>query len=160
METITTSKGEFLFVEVPRYGVTFFENMGYLIYQEPDYKNWVTDAILESPFKMMQFLDSKRGKKQGSDYKRAAIKLPDGNYKFIAVMKSGVLVQPENSQNINEERASLIVGDNGMGCWDNYKLKKDEVYTCKSAIDSFNCLIFWSQHTLKPDCNYAILKRM
>lgn len=42
---------------------------------------------------------------------------------------------------ITEAIADQIVGDNGMGCYDNYRLKKDEVYTCTCAKDSFECLM-------------------
>lgn len=135
METIITNKGTFILVEVHRFGIIFYENMGYLIYKEPAYEN--------------------EGK---SDYKQAAIKLPDGNYKFLAVMKSAVLDRHEASQNLTEEIAADIVDDNGMGCYDNYRLKKDEKYTCRTAMDSFSCLILMSKHSLKADANYAVLK--
>lgn len=157
METITTGKGSFLFVEVHRFGVNFFENMGYLIYQEPAYENWVPDDILENPVKLGRFLKKNEGK---SDHKQAVIKLQGGDYKFIAVMFSGVLDGHEASQNITEEKAALIVDGNGAGCWDNYRLKKDEKYTCKSAMQSFKCLMLLTKHGLKLDVNYAILKIM
>lgn len=157
METITTGKGTFLFVEVHQHGVNFFENMGYLVYQEPAYENWVSDKLFDNPIKLEKFLKKNEGK---SDHKQAAIKLPDGNYKFIAVLKSGVLDHHEASQNLTEVTAAQIVDDNGAGCWDNYRLKKDEKYTCTTAMQSFSCLILLSKHTMKADSNYAILKLM
>ena len=153
MKTATTGKGTFLFVEVHESGVVFYENMGYLIYKEPDYENWVTDADLMNPEKLNKFLKSVEGK---SDYKQAAIKLPNGNYKFVAVIKSGVLDRHEASQNLTEAIAEQIVDDNGMGCWDNYRLKRDNKYTCTSAEDSVDCLL--KSLGLDTTKNYAILK--
>lgn len=155
METITTAKGTFLFVEITNDGVNFVSDMGYLIYKVPNYDTWISDKDLWNPIKCMQYADKIKGK---DEWKQVATKLPDGNYMFIAVMKSFVTEKHVASQNLNEETASLIVGDNGMGCWDNYRLKPDEVYTCTSAMDSFNCLMLLSKHSLKVDSNYAILK--
>lgn len=116
METIKTSKGSFLFVEVDKSGIGFICDMGYLIYT-------------------------------GRSGRRMYVKLPEGEYKFIG-----------KSYDMVEWQAAQIVGDNGAGCWDNYRLKKDEVYTCKTAMDSFNCLMLFTPHLLKVDSNYAILK--
>jgi len=153
MKTATTGKGTFLFVEVHESGVVFYENMGYLIYKEPDYKNWVTDSDLLNPVKLAKFLERND---KNSDYKQAVIKLPNGNYKFVAVIKSGVLDRHEASQNLTEEIAATIVDDNGMGCWDNYRLKRDNKYTCTSAEDSVDLLL--KSLGLDTTKNYAILK--
>lgn len=155
METITTGRGTFLFVEVHRHGVVFYENMGYLIYREPAYENWVPDKILWDPIKLDKFLAKHEGK---PEYKQTVVKLPEGNWKFSAVMASGVLDHHEASQNISEKTAEQIVDDNGMGCWDNYRLKRDEKYTCTTAMNSFESLILMSKHSLKVGVNYAILK--
>lgn len=138
METIINSKGKFLFVEVHKRGVIFFENMGYLIYKEPDYENWVTDDELSDPKKIKDYLKKVELK---SDYKKTAIKLPKGNYEFIAVMESGLLNDHPSSQNINQESAAKIVDSDG-----------------KNALIKFYKMLFTTKHSLKITNNYAILK--
>lgn len=156
METVKTSKGTFLFVPVHESGVIFYENMGYLIYKEPAYENYCPDEVLADPFKLDKWLKKNEDK---SDYKQVAIKLPEGNYKFIAVLKSGLLDTHESSQNITEKTASEIMGDNGKGLYETYGLyKNNNRYACTTAIDAFSALLFQASNSIKPECNYAILK--
>lgn len=42
---------------------------------------------------------------------------------------------------LSEELASMIAENNGMGCWENYSGKPDNRYTCRSATESFACLL-------------------
>lgn len=155
METLTTGKGTFLFVEIPFDIVNVYENMGYLIFKSPNYETWISDKDLWNYEKCMKHLEKNKNK---DEWKQQAMKLPDGNFKFIAVLKSFVLDRHEASQNLTEETAAQIVDDNGMGCWDNYRLKPDEKYTCTTAMDSFACLILLSAFIECFDSNYAILK--
>lgn len=153
---IKTSKGEFLFMEVPDGCVNFIVNMGYLLFNAPILENWVTDAELANPIKLFKYLKHVEGK---DEWRRMAFKIPDSDfteYKLLGVTKSFVTVKHEASQNITEEIASRIVGDNGMGCYDNYRLKKDEKYTCNSAVDSLNCLLAAS--SLPVEKAYVILQ--
>lgn len=154
-DTITTGKGKFAFVELPFDVVNIFENMGYLVFQSPNYDTWIKDKDLWNYEKCMKHLENNKNK---DEWVKRLIKLPEGNYKFIAVLKSFVIDWHEASQNLTEKTAAQIVDDNGMGCWDNYRMKKDEKYTCKNAMDSFSCLILNTKHSLKVDANYAILK--
>ncbi len=57
---------------------------------------------------------------------------------------------------LTEVKWAEIVSDNGMGCWDNYRLKKDEVYTCTSATASGCCLM----ETAGIPLDYLLLKIM
>ena len=155
MKYIKTNKGEFLFVVIPNSSILFVCDMGYLIFKKPAYENWVTDEELSNPLKLEKYLKRAEGK---DDWKQAAIKLPDGDYKFMAVTSSFVTDKHEASQNLTEEIAAQIVDDNGMGCWDNYRLKKDNKYTCTSAMNSFSCLLETSNMDAK-EC-YAILKNV
>lgn len=155
---IKTAKGEFLFMEVPEACVNFIVNMGYLLFNVPAYENWVTDDELANPIKLDKYLKRVEGK---DEWKRMALKLPDADfreYQLLGVTKSFVTSKHEASQNITEEVAAQIVGDNGMGCYDNYRLKKDEKYTCSSAISSLNCLLLACD--LSPEKPYAILKHI
>lgn len=155
METIKTNKGEFLLIQIPESCVRFVCDMGYFIYKEPNYDTWIKDEELLSYSKCIAHLKKCEGKEE---WNMKAIKLPDGDFKFIAVTKSFVLNTHQASQNLTEEIAAQIVGDNGMGCYDNYRLKKDEKYTCESAMDSFQCLLATSGIDTKLP--YAILKKL
>lgn len=74
------------------------------------------------------------------------------SYKGVSDYNQVVVVGISND--ISEECAGQIVDDNGMGCWDNYRLKKDEKYTCLTAISSLKCLM----ETSGLSRRYAILK--
>jgi hypothetical protein len=76
------------------------------------------------------------------DFISKYISLPDGHYTLIATTP------------LTEEQAEEIVSNNGMGCYDNYRLKKDNKYTCTTALQSFNCLL----HTAGIKGRVAILK--
>jgi len=154
MKTIKTDKGEFLFIQIPESCVRFIADMGYFMYKEPNYETWCDERELMNPILLDKFLKKAEGK---DEWKDRAIKLPDGDYKFMAVTVSMLADKHEASQNLTEEIAAKIVGDNGMGCYDNYRLKKDEKYTCKTAMDSFKCLLATS--SLNSDVPYAILKK-
>lgn len=138
MVEIKTNKGRFLVVEIPASCVNFVCDMGYLIFKMPAYENWVTDKELANPFKLDKYLDRVQGK---DEWKNNYIKLPEGNFKFIGATRTFLADHHPSTQNITEEVAQKIVDDNGMGCWDNYRLKKDEKYTCTSAIASVKCLL-------------------
>lgn len=53
------------------------------------------------------------------------ITLPDNRYIYIATTAT-----------LKEEDAAKIVGNNGMGCYDNLQGVYDNVYTCLSAMQS------------------------
>ncbi len=152
-QEVTTGKGKFLFVEIPESSVIFVCDMGYLIFKVPNYDTWIKNKDMENPFKMMKHLEKH---KESDEWKPQYIKLPDGNYKFIGVTRSFLADRHEASQNLTEEIAAQIVDNNGMGCYDNYRLKNDEKYTCTTAMDSFKCLLETSN--LKSE--YAILKKI
>lgn len=155
METIITEKGEFLLIQIPERCIRFVADMGYFMYKEPNYDTWIKDKDLWNPVRLDQILKKNEGK---DEWNMKAIKLPDGDFTFIAVTESFVLNTHQASQNLTEEIAAQIVGDNGMGCYDNYRLKKDEKYTCESAMDSFQCLLATSGIDTKLP--YAILKKL
>ena len=156
MQTIKTGKGDFLFIELPNTEcILFTYNMGYLIYKEPAYENWAKESDLVNYVKIEKYLKRVEGK---DDFKQKVIKLPDGDFKFIGATKTHLADRHEAAQNITEEKAALIVDNNGLGCWDNYRLKRDEKYTCTSALDSFKCLL--SASKLDETKEYAVLKFM
>lgn len=119
MTTIKTSKGEFLFVEVPLGAWSIFET---------------PDGCLEY---------NTKGNLTGGE-----IELPDDSGFWEAI---------NSTEKMTEEQAAQVVEDNGMGCWDNYKGKIDERYTCLSALDSLKSLMRAKKMTRE---NYAILKRI
>lgn len=154
---VTTGQGTFLFIPVPDQCVNFVCDMGYLIYDQPDYNNWVTDDELWDFEKLEKYMARTEG---ASGYKKGARKLPDteiGPYSFVGATKTMFADTHPNHQNITEEKAYHIVDNNGMNCWDNYRLKKDEKYTCTSAMQSLRCLM--ETAGLKDTCAYAVVKR-
>ncbi len=132
--TIKTNKGEFVLVEISSNGINFFINMGYLIFKVPEYDNWVTDEDLSNPIKLQKYIDGVK-----DQWKQDMRKLPEGNFKFIAVTNSFVTNKHEASQNLIEEISSQIVDDKG-----------------KSGMDSFNRLLI--SENLQGKC-YAILQK-
>jgi len=152
---IKTGKGTFVLLEIPSDGVIFVADMGYLIFKTPAIENWVTDKELWDPVRLDKYLTRTEGKDQ---WKQAAIKIPVDNYKLLAVTKSFLADRHESSQNLTESIAEQIVDNNGMGCFDNYRLKRDEKFTCTTAMDSFQCLLLASG--IDEQKTYAILKKL
>ncbi len=158
MTTVKTNKGEFLLIEVSSYGINFVADMGYLIFKTPNYETWIKDKDLWDYEKLLRHEEKCKGK---DEWKQAAIRLPDGDFKFVAVTSSFVLDKHEASQNLTEEIAAQIVNNNGMNCYDNYRNKIDERYTCSTAMDSFKCLLAAANiHNIAEDKAYAILRKL
>ena len=109
---IKTGKGSFLFVQLPKA----------ISYGYDATKNVISCLIAWGGF------DRSLGEYIHDEI--VEIPLPEGEYVYLGATRS-----------ITEETAAGIVDDNGMGCWDNYRLKKDEKYTCLNASSSLKCLI-------------------
>lgn len=78
---ITTSKATILVVDLPVESINPVASMGYLIFREPNYSNWVTDDILMNPIKLVEYEEKHDSSK---DYKDATpVKIPDGNWQHL-----------------------------------------------------------------------------
>lgn len=130
MYTVSTKKGNFLFVPIPESCVIFIADMGYLIFKSPAYENWVTDDELFDYGKLMEYMERVEGK---DEWKDNYIKLPNGHHKLLGVTRSFLADTHESAQNITEEIAAQIVDDNGCFCYDNYSSQYDNKYTCTTA---------------------------
>ena len=89
METIEIGGNKFCLVEVPANARDFKVDNGmeYLIFKIPNYKNWVTDDILENPNRLNKYLATT---KEGEDFLTSGKRL-HGKFKFIGTLHDGII---------------------------------------------------------------------
>src|SRR5262245_52738308 len=111
MTHLTTKNGfEYWAIEVPEGARKFVLDMGYLIFEVPDYKGggWVTDKEIEDDVR--RFLRTGKSRFSGDSsnlpptHKRTGIQIPPGNWQYVCTLKDAT-----------EEQAREIVDWYGDG---------------------------------------------
>lgn len=81
MTPLKLPSGEYLLMEgIRKDADKFVCDMGYLIYRQPAYENWVTNKELENWGKLEKYIERTAGKEQ---YRTTGKPLPPGNWQFI-----------------------------------------------------------------------------
>lgn len=142
MRTIEIDK-ELLLVEVPKDAIKLIIDncLQYLIYDVPNYKNWVTDDILGDYNKLQDFLSTHKSE---NDWKRGGKKLPEGNFELIGLIETPNL---EFDFEVNESWVERFVIKNlGEFGYINYierKVIENRIYEteCQTKEQSFRTRI-------------------
>lgn len=71
-------------VEVPQGAINIIIDMGYIIWKEPNYKNWCNDDILSDYSKLSKYLETH---KVEDDYKTGGMPLPIGTWEIVCASK-------------------------------------------------------------------------
>ena len=80
-KTITIPSCTLLVAELPEGAINPVISMGYLIFREPNYSNWMTEEDMMNPIKMIEWEEKHDPK---DDYKDAIpVRVPDGEWKLI-----------------------------------------------------------------------------
>jgi hypothetical protein len=96
-------------VEVPQGAINIIIDMGYIIWKEPNYKNWCTDAILSDYGKLSKYLETHKAE---DDYKTGGMPLPPGTWQIVCPSKW-----------VSEEQARQIIEQQvGGGMFKDYQL--------------------------------------
>ena len=89
MKTFEANGKKYLMIEVPREAQNFVVDnaIEYLTFKIPNYKNWVTDDILENPHKLDKYLATTTPE---DSWLTSGQRL-HGKYKFLGTLSNGII---------------------------------------------------------------------
>lgn len=151
MPEIITSKGNFLFIHVPKFSAIFYLNMGYLAFKQLFYKN-PSGALISDPPSMAEKYDDLKWQ---PEWRQSGIKLPNKKYEFICVLTSALLDSHPESQNFTKEKESLIIG---LDEYENIKRANGLFNNDEYPFDLLMGFLYSKYSEIELGTNYAILK--
>lgn len=131
-------------VKVPEGAINFKIDMGYIIWRQPNYKNWVTNDILSDYGKLTKYLDTHNSE---NDYKTGGQPAPPGQWQIVCT-----------SREATPEQAGQIVEYDGEGWKDYDKSNFHNDLPFMDSLNSFASLL--TSRGLDLNKNYLILKKI